>query len=79
MRTLKNRILPENYVLPGDLEAQIGAVIEHDTHARYHASLEKVTLADVCFGRAADVLGRRVGVKRQTLDHRRFQHRNIAA
>jgi putative transposase len=78
-QTLKNRILLENYFLPGDLEAQIGAFIEHYNHARYHESLENVTPADAYFGRAADILRRRASVKRQTLEHRRLQHRKIAA
>ena len=78
-QTLKNRILLENYFLPGDLEVQIGAFIEHYNHARYHESLENVTPADAYFGRAADILRRRASVKRQTLEHRRLQHREIAA
>ena len=64
---------------PGDLEAQIGAFIEHYNHARYHESLDNVTPADAYFGRAADILRRRASVKRQTLEHRRLQHRKIAA
>jgi transposase InsO family protein len=28
-QTLKNRILLENHYLPGDLEAQVGAFVEH--------------------------------------------------
>ena len=63
----------------GDLEAQIGAFIEHYNHARYHESLDNVTPADAYFGRAADILRRRASVKRQTLEHRRLQHRKIAA
>ena len=35
-QTLKNRILLENYFLPGDLEAQIEAFVEHYNHQRYH-------------------------------------------
>ena len=38
-QTLKNRILLENYYLPGDLEAQIGRFVEHYNHRRYHESL----------------------------------------
>ena len=34
-QTLKNRILLENHFLPGDLEAQIAAFIEHYNHQRY--------------------------------------------
>ena len=78
-QTLKNRILLENYYLPGDLEAQIGAFIEHYNHARYHESLDNVTPADAYFGRAADILRERARIKRQTIDHRRLQHRKIAA
>ena len=48
-------------------------------HARYHESLDNVTPADAYFGRAADILRRRASVKRQTLEHRRLQHRKIAA
>ena len=33
-QTLKNRILLENYYLPGDLEAQIEAFVEHYNHQR---------------------------------------------
>jgi len=38
-QTLKNRILLENYYLPGDLEAQIEAFIEHYNNQRYHLNL----------------------------------------
>ena len=78
-QTLKNRILLENYFLPGDLEAQIGTFIEHYNHHRYHESLQNLTPADVYFGRAKDILAERMRIKRQTLEHRRLQHRKIAA
>ena len=45
-QTLKNRILLENYYLPGDLETQIGAFVEHYNHRRYHESLGNLTPAD---------------------------------
>ncbi len=45
-QTLKNRILLENYFLPGDLESQIEAFAEHYNHRRYHESLDNVTPAD---------------------------------
>jgi len=35
-QTLKNRILLENYFLPGDLEAEIEAFVGHYNHQRYH-------------------------------------------
>jgi len=78
-QTLKNRILLENYYLPGDLEAQIEAFIEHYNHQRYHESLSNLTPADVYFGRGQAILQERARIKRQTIQHRRLQHRNLAA
>lgn len=78
-QTLKNRILLENYFLPGDLEARIEAFVEHYNHQRYHESLNNVTPADAYFGRAETILKQRERIKRQTIEHRRLQHRNRAA
>ena len=41
-QTLKNRILLENYFLPGGLDAQIEALVEHYNHRRYHESLNSI-------------------------------------
>jgi len=49
--TLKNRILLENYYLPGDLEAQIEASVADYNRRRYHESIGNLTPADVYFGR----------------------------
>jgi putative transposase len=38
-QTMKNRVLLENYYLPGDLERQIGAFVDHYNNQRYHESL----------------------------------------
>jgi len=78
-QTLKNRVLLENYFLPGDLEAQIEAFVDHYNHQRYHESLNNVTPSDVYFGRAQAILNKRERVKRKTLETRRLQHRKIAA
>jgi len=78
-QTLKNRILLENYFLPGDLEAQIAAFIEHYNHQRYHESLRNVTPADAYFGRAETIIKQRERIKRQTIEQRRLQHRKLAA
>ena len=59
-QTLKNRILLENYFLPGDLEAQIEAFVEHYNNQRYHESLINVTPADAYFGRASAMTPRAV-------------------
>lgn len=78
-QTLKNRVLLENYFLPGDLERQIEAFVEHYNHNRYHESLDNVTPVDAYFGRAAAIVQRRERIKRQTLKHRRLLHRKLAA
>ena len=62
-QTLKNRILLENYYLPGDLEAQIEAFIIHYNHQRYHESLSNLTPADVYFGRGQTILLKRERIK----------------
>ena len=78
-QTLKNRILLENYFLPGDLEAQIEAFVDHYNHQRYHESLSNVTPADVYFGRDKAILQQRERIKRKTLEARRLHHRQRAA
>jgi putative transposase len=49
--SVKNRILLENYYLPGDLEAQIEAFVADYNRLRYHESIGNRTPADVYFGR----------------------------
>jgi putative transposase len=78
-QTLKNRILLENYYLPGDLEAQIGAFVADYNHLRYHESLGNLTPADVYFGRGQTILIERERIKRQTIANRRLLHRRQAA
>ena len=78
-QTLKNRILLENYYLPGDLEAKIEAFVAHYNHRRHHESLNNLTPADVYFGRCQTILLEREKIKRRTIEHRRLQHRKYAA
>ena len=73
-QTLKNRILLENYYLPGDLKAQIARFVEHYNHRRYHESLQNLTPADVYFGRGQTILLERERIKRDTIKQRRLQH-----
>jgi putative transposase len=68
----EERILLENYFLPGDLEAEIGAFVEHYNRRRCHESLDKVMPSDAYFGRAAAIIKRRELIKRQTIQHRRI-------
>ena len=78
-QTLKNRILLENYYLPGELEAQIGAFVADYNHLRYHESLGNLTPADVYFGRGQTILLQRERIKRETIQKRRLQHQSKAA
>jgi transposase InsO family protein len=78
-QTLKNRILLENYYLPGDLERQVAAFVEHYNHARCHESLGNLTPADVYFSRGQAILTERERIKRQTIQERRLQHQLQAA
>ena len=78
-QTLKNRVLLENYYLPGDLEAQIDAFVQHYNQRRYHESIGNLTPADVYFGRDQTILIERERIKRQTIANRRLQHHAQAA
>jgi transposase InsO family protein len=78
-QTLKNRILLENYYLPGDLEAHIGRFVDHYNHRRYHESLQNLTPADVYFGRSQSILLQRERIKSETIRQRRLQHQRNAA
>src|SRR6478735_8275887 len=78
-QTLKNRILLDNYYLPGDLERQIEAFVEHYNHVRYHESINNLTPADVYFGRSETILAERQRIKLATIANRRLQHRLQAA
>ena len=53
-QTLKNRVLLENYYLPGALEQAISQFIDHYNHHRCHESIGNVTPADAYFGRATN-------------------------
>lgn len=61
-QTLKNRILLENYFLPGGLEAKVEAFVEHYNHRRAHESLGNLTPADVYFGRGQAILQERARI-----------------
>jgi transposase InsO family protein/transposase-like protein len=55
-RSMKNRILLENYYLPGQLEQSIGEFVEYYNNCRYHESLDNLTPADVYFGRGPAIV-----------------------
>ena len=78
-QTLKNRILLENYFLPGDLEKQIETFVDHYNHQRYHESLKNLTPADVYFGRGQSIIAKRERIKRKTIAKRRLHYQRHAA
>ena len=78
-QTMKNRLLLENYFLPGELENAIAAFVEYYNHHRYHESLNNLTPADVYHGRGARILTMREQIKKRTIRQRRLQHLLAAA
>jgi transposase InsO family protein len=78
-QTLKNRVLLENYFLPGQLEAAVAAFVEHYNNHRYHESLGNLAPADVYFGRGPAILEAREKIKKLTIRSRRLSHHSRAA
>ena len=78
-RSMKNRILLENYYLPGQLELSIGEFVEYYNNRRYHESLDNLTPVDVYFGRGPAILKRRESIKRKTIEQRRRLHQQAIA
>ena len=58
-RSLKNRILLENYYLPGQLEARQAEFVGFYNNRRCHESLGNLTPADIYFGRGSHILASR--------------------
>lgn len=78
-QAMKNRVLLENYFLPGGLKWQIGTFVDYYNNRRYHESLGNLTPTDVYQGRAAQILKLRKVIKKQTIDKRRSQYQSAAA
>ncbi len=77
-QALKNRILLENYYLPGDLEKQIGQFVDHYNNRSYHESLNNVTPADAFLVRDTAIIERRKKIKEMTIQTRRLNHQRQA-
>lgn len=67
-QTLKNRIPLENYYLPGDLEAQIKAFIQHYNHQRYHESLGNLAVNLDWMARSGPLTGLNIGAGLRHVD-----------
>lgn len=78
-QTLKNRILLENYFLPGDLEKQIAAFIDNYNYNRYHESLKNLTLLMFTSDVSKQILEQRERIKQKTIEQRRLQNQKQAA
>lgn len=72
-------LIHENDFIPGDLEKQIEAFIDHYNYNRDHESLKNLTPADVYFGRGQQTLEHRERIKLKTIEQRRLQFRKQAA
>jgi len=66
-RSLKNRILRENYYVPGAREWQIDEFVIHDNARRYHETLNNLTPEDVWCGRGHSILEHQRKIKEKTL------------
>ena len=73
-RSMKNKILLENYYLPGELKAALQQFVDYYNHERYHESLKNLTPADVFYGRGQEILDQREKIKLATLAMRRKMH-----
>src|SRR5262245_60369388 len=78
-RSMKNRILLDNYYLPGQLEQSIEEFVSYYNNCRYHESLDNLTPADVYFGRGQAILERTEKIRRTTIDPRRRLHQQAIA
>src|SRR6516165_10355227 len=78
-RSMKNRILLDNYYLPGQLEQSIEEFVSYYNNCRYHESLDNLTPADVYFGRGQAILEGREKIKRKTIEQRRRLHQQAIA
>ena len=77
-RSMQNIVSLQNYFLPGNLKSEIASFVEYYNHHRYYESLNNLTLADVYFGRAKEVLNRREEIKKKTLRQRRLRNLQFA-
>ena len=55
------------YYFPGDLDANVGAFVEHYNHRRYRRSLNNLTPANVYVGRVQAIIMQLERIKRMTI------------
>jgi len=57
----------------------VDQVVDQDIHQSYHERLDKLTPADVYFGRDQNILDMRKEIKRKTIEQRGSNHFKLAA
>jgi len=57
-RSMKNRILLDNYYAPAELTERIREWVDYYNHQRYHEAIDNVTPADKYYGRDRVILKR---------------------
>lgn len=62
-RTMKNVVKLQHDYFPWELEAVLRAFVGYYNNERYHESFDKVTSADVYFGRQDEVSTERAKIK----------------
>ena len=72
--TMKDRILLENYYLPGELVQKSEDFITHYNTRRHHESLNNLTPEDVWLGRGQSILEPRRPIKEKTMTLRKLLH-----
>jgi putative transposase len=70
-RSMKSIVKLTTFFFPWELEQAIADFVAYYNYERYHESLDKVTPADVYFGRQEEVLSQREVITQQTLLERR--------
>ena len=73
-RSLKNKVLLENYYLPGDLKARVAAFVDFYNSRRHHESLNNLTPEDVFLGRGNAIPAWRNKIKMKTMAKRKRLH-----
>lgn len=73
-RSMKNVVKLQNYYCPDELKTAIGRYVEYYNNQRYHEALDKLTPADVYFGRQEQILRWRNKIKINSLKDRKRKY-----
>ena len=74
-----NRVLLGNDLLPSELDAAVGAFVEHYDHHCHHESLGNLTPSDVYLGRGDAIIEAREKIMNLAIQNRRLSHHGRAA